>query len=739
MLDLSRLNEAQKRAVLHGNTPLLVLAGAGTGKTTVLTYRIAHLVLDQGVDPRRILAVTFTNKAAKEMRIRAAKQVGVPESTMDIGTFHGICGRILRQYSERVGLAPGFTILDSSDQLSLMKRCLEEMNIDPQIYPAKSMLQRLDHWKSRGLRVKDVQPSAFDPIDKTAHRVYSVYQKKCLESNAVDFNDMLLSTLTLLKDNDDVRMALQQRWTHVLVDEYQDTNPVQYQILHSLITHSHGVTVVGDDDQSIYRWRGADIGNILRFEQDFPGAMLIRLEHNYRSSKNILDAANAVISNNVARKGKTLFTDVDAGSKLRFTMYPTDRDEGDIIARNIAVSIGKGTCASDIAIMYRTNAQSRAIEDGLRRARVPYVIFGGMRFYDRKEVKDALAYLRLLINPQSNVDFFRIINTPPRGIGKTSLTHIDDLAKRHGISLMEAAKRAVADPDVLAGKARSSVANLLAAIETYSTLAETKSLDALLEAYLTDVGYLTQLRAEVTAEAADRLENLGELINALKEYGMRTEGATLLGFLEEVALASDLDLATDDDKAVNMMTLHTAKGLEFDTVYLPGLEEGLFPHGRSLDDHAALEEERRLCYVGLTRAKRDLHLSATRLRNVFGESRPATLSRFMSEIPVHLLEAQATQQPRVVAAVGSVGGRTISKNYTFQGDRPVTPAMKVRSAIQTKAQDNDPFSCGAKVFHATFGEGIVAHSEGGGAQRKLTVDFPRAGQKVIVARFLELR
>ncbi|MEM6731632.1 MAG: UvrD-helicase domain-containing protein, partial [Myxococcota bacterium] len=402
-LDLDRLNPQQREAVLAGNEPLLVLAGAGTGKTTVITYRIAHLMETHRIYPREILAVTFTNKAAREMRSRAAKLARAEPRELDIGTFHGTCGRILRRYGERLGLDRSFTIYDSDDQLSLIKKTQVDLNIDPQAFPPRALRSRIESWKNDGLLPDEVEAGGLDIIAQKARVVYVEYRRRCREMNAVDFGDLLLNVLTLLKTDEAARVALQQRWRFVLVDEYQDTNPVQYQLLQYLVTRDHSLTVVGDDDQSIYRWRGADIGNILRFERDFPGARVIRLEENYRSTQRILDAANAVIANNAARKGKTLFTRGEAGAPLRLRLFASDRDEGMAIAEDCAAWVEEGRSASELAVLYRINAQSRSIEDALRRHRIPYKIYGGLRFYDRKEIKDALAYLRMLVNPRSDV------------------------------------------------------------------------------------------------------------------------------------------------------------------------------------------------------------------------------------------------------------------------------------------------------------------------------------------------
>ena len=437
--ELDHLNAPQRAAVLYGDGPLLVLAGAGTGKTSVITHRIAHLVRHRGVPPYKILAVTFTNKAAREMRERAGKLLGCAPDALEMGTFHRLCGRMLRQHATRLGLDRNFVIYDADEQLQLIKRCAQEQNVDTQATPPRALRSHIEGWKNAGTAPGEVPSQDADPARRKARELYGLYQRRLQEANAVDFSDMLRQAVMLLQQHEDVRRSYQARWSHLLVDEYQDTNPVQYAWLKLLVTPQHSLTVVGDDDQSIYRWRGADIGNILRFERDFPGAEVIRLEENYRSSSTILDAANGVIAHNAARKGKTLFSRAGKGEPIRFALYDTERDEGQSVAAAIQEHLDAGAPAEEVAVLYRTNAQSRPLEDALRRWRIPYVMVGGTRFYDRKEVKDALAYLRLLCNPKSTLDFLRVINVPARALGKTSLQRLGQLAEDKQMSLIEAA------------------------------------------------------------------------------------------------------------------------------------------------------------------------------------------------------------------------------------------------------------------------------------------------------------
>jgi DNA helicase II / ATP-dependent DNA helicase PcrA len=736
-MDLGGLNDAQRQAVLHGDAPLLVLAGAGTGKTTVVTHRIAHLMAERGVPASRILAVTFTNKAAREMRERAARLAEHDARQLDIGTFHGMCGKLLRIYGERLGLNPRFVIYDEDDQLQLIRRCATDMNLDPQAFPARNIRGRLEQWKNQGKTPDTADVASFDMLGKKAADLYRIYEKRLVEANAVDFGNMLLHAVTLVKKDDHVREALQRRWTHLLVDEYQDTNPVQFQLIHELATPRHSVTVVGDDDQSIYRWRGADIGNILRFEKDFPDATIIRLEENYRSTQNILDAANAVIAHNVARKGKTLYTRGDRGEKLRFRLFGSERDEGEAIALDVQKGIEAGLPPDEVGVLYRTNAQSRPLEDALRRRRIPYVIYGGVRFYDRREVKDALAYLRLLVNPRSEIDFLRVVNAPARGIGKTSLERLQQMAAARGMSLYEAAERVALGEGEITGKARTGLVGFVELLHKYAGVADEDEPGRVVGQLLEDAGYLTELRVEGTAESQDRIENLQELVAAIDEYVETAEDPTLAGFLEEVALATDVDLAAEETGRVNMMTMHSAKGLEFKWVFLPGLEEGLFPHSRSLEEKPALEEERRLFYVGVTRAREKLALSAARIRTVFGRPELSELSRFVAEIPSNLLELGELTTPGTPASVMADGSaRAPFRDELDQRADWGESGYRIEERTSTDVE----FAPGSRVFHATFGEGLVVSADGSGKQRRLTIDFPKpVGRKVIVARFVEPR
>jgi len=734
---IGHLNDAQQQAVLYPDDPLLVLAGAGTGKTTAVTYRIAHFIRERGVAPSAICAMTFTNKAAREMRERASKLTGVSQWKLDLGTFHGTCVRLLREFGEHIGLTPSFTIYDSDDQLRLIKQCLADLKLDAQVFPPRLLRHHIEGWRNRGDGPDDADASPLDMTEKKALEVYRLYHRRSLESNAVDFGGLLLSVAAILKSSEKVRMKLRSRWSHLLVDEYQDTNPVQYRILKLLSTPQHSVTVVGDDDQSIYRWRGADLGNILRFEEDFPGAKIIRLEENYRSTSTILAAANAVISNNVARKGKNLFTSKTDSEAIGLRVWSSEREEAEMIAKSIQWHIEDfGTDPGEVAILYRTNAQSRPLEDALRKIGYIPRIYGGMSFYDRKEVKDAVAYLRLLVNPQSDIDFERIVNVPARAVGKTSIAKIRAAARAQEVPMFEVARQMAHDGSFgVTKRLRNSLLQFVTLFEiAREEIDGGGHIARVIQKLIDESGYLKALRSEGTEEALDRVENLSSLITALDDYVDLNDVPTLEGFLEEVALASDIDTMEEIPSQVSMMTLHAAKGLEFEVVFMPGMEEGMFPHSRSLEEQAALEEERRLCYVGITRSKTHLYLSAARVRSVFGSLKYSELSRFLTEIPEDLLDLGDTKlQP---AARAPATQNYIDSLFEDESAGWDELASQVPDEESSKTEASGFFP-GAKVRHSTFGVGEVSRAEGSGRNCKLTVVFPDVGRKVIVARFVE--
>ncbi|MEZ4272108.1 MAG: UvrD-helicase domain-containing protein [Myxococcota bacterium] len=731
-LTFDHLNDAQQEAVLHRGSPLLVLAGAGTGKTTVITYRIVSLLLHGDLAPHRILAMTFTNKAAREMRQRAAHLAGLESRLFNIGTFHGTCALLLRQHGVQLGLDRNFLIYNADDQLRLIKRCVAELGLDLQVFAPKRLRHHIEQWKNHGVTAEHVETSHLDFERIKAAEVYRLYERRCLQANAVDFGALLVHTLTLLRQFPEVKQSLRHRWRHVLVDEYQDTNPVQYHIIRELVSDEHGLTVVGDDDQSIYRWRGADIGNMLHFERDFPETRLIRLELNYRSTPTILAASNAVISHNVARKGKTLYSEKPAGSRLSLRIFANEREEGESVVVAIAEALSHGVSAAEIAVLFRTNAQSRPLEDALRRRRIAYAVYGGMRFYDRKEIRDALAYLRLLSNPLSDIDFLRIINEPARGLGKTSLARLQALALHENVSLFEAARRAAQGHGELTQKARSRFA---AFVEMFSGVAEVPQdpatqADSLLRAS----GYLDALREQSTEEAWDRLNNIEALVQGIREYASSHPEPTLAGFLEEVSLVTDTDEMGESRREVSLMTLHAAKGLEFDVVFLVGMEEDLFPHKRSRDDRAGEEEERRLCYVGLTRARDQVHLSAARSRYRFGEQQTPRLSRFVGEIPRDLIDMTGSH----TGISESAKDEYLDDTSDFS-DMPISPSRgDLRRANSHVSSDTSlkKDQIGQRVRHRLFGDGTVIGCSGAGRDLKVTIDFS-GKRKVVVARYVE--
>jgi len=597
----------------------------------------------------------------------------------------------------------------------------------------EALRHRIESWKNEGKTPQEVQPTLIDPIAKRAREIYRLYEAECLKANAVDFGDLLLHTVTLLSKHAEVRQTLQRRWSHILVDEYQDTNPVQYQLLKLLVTPQHSFTAVGDDDQSIYRWRGADVGNILRFERDFPGATVIRLEENYRSTAIILEAANHVIAHNSTRLGKTLFTRGERGHGIKLRIYPSEREEGDAIGDTILDGIEAGKRPQAFAVLYRTNAQSRPIEDALRRRRLPYVIVGGVRFYDRKEVKDALAYLKLLANPRSDVDFLRVVNAPARGIGEKSLNKLTELATAKQLSLFEASTFAASGEGDIPTRARTKLGEFVQMMNGLLRVLPDMHPARFVESVLQESGYWQALQTDHAPEAEDRMDNLRELVTAVDEFAQHAETPTLTAFLEEAALATDLDSVDPTEGQVTLMTLHAAKGLEFPVVFMPGLEEGLFPHSRSLEERAALEEERRLCYVGITRARDDLWISAAMVRSVFGETRRSELSRFLVEIPDALLDLGASPRQSPSYAAPEIRRRREQPDEPLFDDLPhgddVPPIVRESSRAT--------LGVGSRVRHATFGEGRVLDTDGAGERQKLTVEFPVVGRKIIVARFVE--
>jgi DNA helicase-2/ATP-dependent DNA helicase PcrA len=717
---LAGLNDEQRAAVAAVEGPVLILAGAGSGKTRVITHRVAHLVLDRGVDSGRILAVTFTNKAAEGMRARAEALLAGRALHAWMSTFHSFCVRLLRREAQAAGLPPGFLIYDEDDQMAVMRETLRGLDLSEKLHPPRRLLGRISARKNAARRTDEDEDGYGSDLTR---RVLERYTERLRSAGAVDFDDLLLLAVLLLERNEPVRRTWQERFPYLLVDEYQDTNRAQYDLVRLLAGPGGNLTVVGDEDQSIYSWRGADISNILDFERDFPGARVFRLEENYRSSQRILDAAGALVSRNVRRKGKTLRAVKGTGDPVRVHEAMDEYQEAAWVTERIAALRSAGR----VAVLFRMNAQSRLFEEGLLRLRLPYIVVGGVGFYERKEVKDVLAYLRLVHNPRDAVAFRRVVNVPPRGIGAKTVEEIDRVAAGHGESPWEAAVRLV-DEAALPSRALVPLRQFKEAVETLRAEASpggglARGLRGLMERILELSGYGAALAREDSQESQDRLENLAELLSAAVDYEAREETPTLAGFLDRAALVSETDRVRDD-VPVLLMTLHAAKGLEFESVFLVGLEEGLLPHSRSLSGEDALEEERRLCYVGMTRAMERLHLSWARSRQVFGQRRVAEPSRFLAEIP-----EEGVERSGGLVRLPPRGGEAPPRWAAPAGPTPAASGPGASAA---------PMRPGVRVRHPLFGVGTVLRREGDGDDLKVTVSFPGVGAKKLVARFAGL-
>ncbi len=741
---LASLNEAQREAVSALDGPLLVLAGAGTGKTRVLTTRLAHLLMTGKAHPGQVLAVTFTNKAAREMRDRVAGLLQRPVEGWWLGTFHAMAARILRAHAERIGLRPDFTILDSDDQLRLLKQILEAEGIDDRKWPPRAVLGAIQRWKDRGLEPGKVSAGeAGDIAGGRAVKIYAAYQARLKVLNAADFGDLLLHGLTLFRDCPEVLADYHRRFHYILVDEYQDINVAQYLWLRLLAQGHRNLCCVGDDDQSIYGWRGAEVDNILRFEKDFPGAKVVRLERNYRSTGRILAAASGLIGHNQGRLGKTLWTEDAEGERLRVRGIWDGEAEARFVGEEIETLQRKGQPLSENAILLRTGAQTRAFEERFNTLGLPYRIVGAQRFYERMEIRDALAYLRVIDNPSHDLAFERIANKPKRGLGDVTLRTLHEFARATGVPLHEAARRLVGT-DELRPAARRALGGLLGNFERWRGLLETMPHPELAEIVLDESGYTAMWMADKAADAPGRLDNLKELVNALADFD------TLAGFLEHVALVMELNQAEGQDK-VNVMTLHAAKGLEFDTVFLVGWEEGLFPSQRALDEHGmrGLEEERRLAYVGLTRARKRVILSFAANRLLHGSWTPALPSRFLDELPKEQIEMESDQ--------GLYGGPVAGPGFEQDGDGLAgfsersghhwSPGMararrrasgggasegRIVESRLVESRASGDFARGERVFHRKFGYGTVRSVDGD----RLDIAFDKAGPKKVIASFV---
>ena len=723
---LDGLNREQQQAVQHTEGPLLILAGAGSGKTKVLTVRIAYL-LAQGVNPYEILAITFTNKAAKEMKSRVEGLVGDVANRIWLSTFHSFCAKFLRfELDNFLGYNSNFTIYDTSDSQVVIKAALKALNLDDKYYPVGAMISAISDAKNKLMFASDYRKQARDFYQQKVADVYEYYERELRKNNALDFDDLLLVAVKLLQSNAVVHDKYSKRFKYVMIDEYQDTNHAQYLLAYLLSSHWKNIAVVGDADQSIYAWRGADIQNILDFEKDYPNCTSIKLEQNYRSTKIILDAANAVIDNNEGRPEKNLWTDKVEGAKIQHFTAQSEHEEaafiGDTIVKKHDIH---GVPYGDMAILYRTNAQSRVLEEALIKRALPYTMVGGTKFYDRKEIKDVLAYLRVLYNPFDDLSLLRIINVPKRSIGATTVSKLQDYARENGTSLFMTLTQ-LHLVDTIKGKTKEKLEEFGVLIFTLVAEMDDKSVLDILEAILDRTGYLAQLEESTDPQDQARAENIGELLSVAKDFQDTNPTGTVEDFLEQVALVNDVDSFEQEESKVTLMTLHAAKGLEFPIVFLGGLEEGLFPHSRTLMNPEEIEEERRLAYVGITRAEKELYISNATTRTVFGRTSSYLPSRFIDEIPVELVDSLRAKR-RIPDDIKPTVPRHMSV-----ASRPVTKPI-IRNEVIAD------WKVGDTAIHSKWGNGKVVNVSGEGAGMKLTIEFPTQGVRVVMAKFAPVK
>ena len=770
---LEGLNDKQYEAVINTEGPCLVIAGAGSGKTKVLTHKIAYLMGEVGVKPWDILAITFTNKAANEMKSRVENLVGDAAKDMWIGTFHSICVRILRKQIDRIGFDTSFIIFDTSDQKTLIKQIIKNKNLDDKLFSDRSVLSEISNAKNDMLEPDAYAVKASGDLRKeTIAEIYQIYQTKLKENNAIDFDDIINFTIKILLDNPDLLEYYSGKFKYVLVDEYQDTNKAQFTLVTLLASKYGNITVVGDNDQGIYSFRGADISNILNFEKDFPGTRIIKLEQNYRCTQSILNAANEVIKNNETKYEKKLWTENERGKLPKVFRGDNEYDEANFIVRNInTLKMEEYYKYSDFAVLYRMNSQSRAIEDILRRENIPYKIVGGLKFYERKEIKDTIAYLRLIQNPSDNLSLTRIINEPKRGVGKTSLDNIDSLSADTGISMYEI----IRDADKYGlNRIFANTRDFISVIEELRSKKDDIKISELIKETLNKTGYTKALELENTVEAESRLENLDEFLTVAIEFEEESADNSLSEFLEGITLSSDLDGMEDSEDSVTLMTLHSAKGLEFPVVFLVGMEEGIFPGYKSIGEPQELEEERRLCYVGITRAKENLFLTCARQRTIFGSTSCNSVSRFVKEIPANMLDGYEDIEDRSNRypdndngyeweygerrrsyndsyGYGSGFGSSVStyKDIAAASSRGSSTTFQFRSAdsflnsLNTNKKKNDnldlsSYKAGVRVYHKKFGEGIINSVETEGEDLKVDISFEKVGHKRLMAKFAGL-
>lgn len=728
------LNDRQREAVFHTEGPVLILAGAGSGKTRVLTHRIAYLIEEKGVNPWNIMAITFTNKAAGEMRERVDKIVGFGSESIWVSTFHSSCVRMLRRFIDRLGFDTNFTIYDTDDQKTLMKDICKRLDIDTKIYKERAIMAAISSAKDELIGPEEYEINVMGDFSKRKIALaYKEYQKELKKNNALDFDDLIMKTVELFQACPDVLEYFQERFKYIMVDEYQDTNTAQFKFVSLLAEKYRNLCVVGDDDQSIYKFRGANIKNILGFEHVFADAKVVRLEQNYRSTQNILNAANQVIQNNLERKTKTLWTENEEGEKLHFRQFMNAYEEAEYIVGDISKKVReKDGEYRDMAILYRTNAQSRLFEEKFLMANIPYKLVGGVNFYARKEIKDLLAYLKTVDNARDDLAVKRIINVPKRGIGATTLSRVQDYASQENISFYNALRQA--EQITSLGRAAAKVAPFVTFIQTLRSKAEILSPSELLKDIIDSTGYVKELEAEGTEEAEARIENIDELITKVVSYEEENDEPTLSGFLEEVALVADIDSVDGDDNQVLLMTLHSAKGLEFPFVYLAGMEDGIFPSYMTItaDDPTEIEEERRLCYVGITRAMKDLTLTCAQQRMIRGETQYNKVSRFIKEIPRELVELGREFQEKKVMDISMPTSFRQMKQAFKQ------PAF-VPKQFEVKKSDGLDYSVGDTVKHIKFGTGVVTAIVEGGRDYEVTVNFDKVGVKKMFASFAKLK
>lgn len=758
---IQRLNPQQRQAVEATDGPLLIMAGAGSGKTRVLTHRIAYLIATRKAPPWGILAITFTNKAAREMQDRVAKLVGNEGRDIWVSTFHSMCVRILRRDIERIGFTSNFSILDSTDQLSVIRNCMKDLNLDTKKFEPKAIQSVISTAKNELVTPAQYEQKAGDYFEGLVAKVYTMYQKRLKANNSLDFDDLIMATIQLFKEVPEVLDFYQKKFQYIHVDEYQDTNRAQYMLCRMLADSHHRICVVGDSDQSIYRWRGADISNILNFEEDYPEARTILLEQNYRSTATILNAANEVIGQNTGRKPKKLWTDKGEGAKIKVYRADSEHDEGYFVTSEISKNVNQGKSYQDHAILYRTNAQSRVIEEILIKSDIPYQIVGGIKFYDRKEIKDMLAYLRLLSNPDDDISLTRIINVPKRSIGDTTVAKLAAAATERGVSIFRVLE--FVDDLGFAGRTRNALVEFYDMISALHQMVEYLSVTELTEKILEMSQYRVDLQRENTLESRSRLENIDEFLSVTMEFEKNNEDKSLVAFLTDLALIADIDSMNDSEEdrsdAVVLMTMHSAKGLEFPVVFIIGMEEGVFPHSRAFQDNEELEEERRLAYVGITRAEQQLFLSCAQMRTLFGRTTANPPSRFLDEIPEELKEDTVVARDRYRRG-GNIGGSYGGRGFGSGGSNfgrsaapssqsgstatsvgresrvTVTTSTPAKMAAASSTSDLTALKAGDKVSHGKWGIGTVVSVKGSGNDTELQIAFPApVGVKRLLAGF----